>query len=270
MLISVINHTAGLISDSDLQTAIRAINRQVVEDFAPHWGMSASLRLEGHTGPAVHVAPEPDIQHAIDMRGDAVIYIWHPTDVRVALGYHALNFLGIPYGFVFPEVAAAVGEAWTTTLSHEVMEMIADPEVNRLVIGPHPADPRQIVFHWYEMCDAVQTQTYEIDGVPVSNFVLPLYFTNSEELGSRNDFLNRHDVGAGLQSFGVSPGGYVGFVNPMTGQHDTFFAEGDTIAMRRMEVKRGLGLTRRSQRYQARTDTGRPITHSLRNMMGLP
>ena len=30
------------------------------------------------------------------------------------------------------------------------------------------------MFHWYEVCDAVQSEYYKIDGVPVSNFVLPL------------------------------------------------------------------------------------------------
>ena len=41
------------------------------------------------------------------------------------------------------------------------------------------------------MCDAVQAETYEIDEVDVSNFVLPLYFTGGDELGGRNDFLSR-------------------------------------------------------------------------------
>jgi hypothetical protein len=51
------------------------------------------------------------------------------------------------------------------------------------------------VFHWFEMCDAVQSETYVIDGQSVSNFVLPLYFTASHERGSRNDFLVRSLTG---------------------------------------------------------------------------
>jgi hypothetical protein len=82
-----------------------------------------------------------------------------------------------------------LGETWTVTLSHEALELIGDPEVNLLVAGPHPSNSKQDVFHWYEMCNAVQAETYEIDGVAVANFVLPLYFTSSEELGGRNDFL---------------------------------------------------------------------------------
>jgi len=83
------------------------------------------------------------------------------------------------------------------TLSHEALELIADPEANILVMGRHP-DPSQknrSVFHWYEMCDAVQAQAYEIDDVEVSNFVLPLYFTESEEFIGRNDFLGKVENG---------------------------------------------------------------------------
>jgi hypothetical protein len=269
MIISVINHTAGLISDSELQTVLRAINHQIAEDFAPHWGMSATLKLEGHAiSPLSSSAQE--VQRAVDMRGDAVIYLWHPVDTRGSLGYHARNFMGVPYGFVFPAISDALRETWTVALSHEALEMIADPDVNLLVMGPHPANPRQTVFHWYEMCDAVQSEAYEIDGVPVSNFVLPLYFTSSEELGSRNDFLNLGKMGRPLPSFGVTPGGYVGFFNPATGRHESFTAEGDDWAVRRMRVKASLELTRRSQRYQHRTITGHSPTSALRNYLGMP
>jgi len=40
-----------------------------------------------------------------------------------------------------------LGESWTVTLSHEALELIADPEVNLLVAGPHPSQPGVDVFH---------------------------------------------------------------------------------------------------------------------------
>ena len=49
MIISVINHTNHLISDEELEYAIRAINRQIAEDFEPYWSMGAKLRLEGRS-----------------------------------------------------------------------------------------------------------------------------------------------------------------------------------------------------------------------------
>ena len=36
MIISIINHTNSKISDEELQGAIRAINRQIREDFEPY------------------------------------------------------------------------------------------------------------------------------------------------------------------------------------------------------------------------------------------
>lgn len=248
MIISIINHTNGKIGDDVLQCALRAINRQIEEDFAPYWSLSATLRLEGRSGKA------PSKESLADMRGDAIIYLWDKSDVEAALGYHDANHRGIPFGFVFTELARELKENWTVTLSHEALEIIGDPEVNLLVAGPHPAQPKTTVFHWYEMCDAVQAETYKIDGVDVSNFLLPLYFTGSEELGGRNDFLGSVHKGKTLRSFGVNPGGYIGFFNPATGDSETYEPKGDKLSARRRAIKQKADSTRRSIRYQ-RFDT---------------
>ncbi len=241
MVISVINHASAKISDAELQPVLRALNRQIEGDFAPYWSLGATLRLEGRSG------QQPSKQSLADMRGDAVLYLWDKVDVDDALGYHETNNRGIPYGFVFTELSKEMGEHWSVTLSHEALELIGDPEVNLLVMGPHPKDPGRDVFHWYEMCDAVQAETYEIDGVAVSNFVLPLYFTGSEEAGGRNDFLGKTHNGRTLRSFGINPGGYVGFYDPERQDMDT--VDADQKAARRREIKsRGRG-ARRGIRY---------------------
>lgn len=138
---------------------------------------------------------------------------------------------------MFTEISDRLHEPWSVTLSHEALELIGDANVNILAAGPHPADPTRTVYHWYEMCDAVQDETYSIDGVVVSNFVLPLYFTIGEQVGARNDLLNRVHDGTTLQSFGINPGGYVGFFNPVTGQHETFSMKGDERAQQRLQIK---------------------------------
>ena len=153
MTISVLNFSDH-ISDADLQTAIRSINRQIFYDFAPYWSLSAQLRLEGCSG------TKPSKQNPVDMRGDAVIYLYEKTTVKDALGYHDQNHRGIPCGFVFPTISKQAGEDWPVTLSHEALELIADPEANLYVRGPHHSEPRN-VFYWYEMCDPVQAETWE-------------------------------------------------------------------------------------------------------------
>ncbi len=243
MIISVINLTHDQVKDEELQVAIRAINRQIAECFDPYWGYGATLRLEGHAG------DQPDKLHLPDMRGDAVLYLWDQMDVQGALGYHERNESSIPYGIVFTQLSQQLGENWSMTLSHEALELIADPEVNLLVRGPHPTEPR-VVFYWYEMCDAVQAESYEIDGVSVSNFVLPLYFTSGEETGGRNDYLARSYNGQRLRSFQVNPGGYMGFFDPQAGKMETFTAPGDGEARNRLERRLAAGQTRRAVRYE--------------------
>jgi hypothetical protein len=243
VIISIVNHTNR--PDTEIQTAIRAVNRQIAEDFEPAWSIGATLRLEG----ALSQNPNPQLMSA-NMRGDALIYLEDTFSNTDPFGFHDMNFQGIPFGYVFTELAEQLGEPWETTLSHEALELIADPEVNRLAMGPHPDDPNRDVFHWYEMCDAVQSERYEIDGVWVSNFVLPLYFTGGEETGGRNDFLGTLTNGNTLRSFGINPGGYVGYFDPDANGHETSFA--DARARERAEIKSKFGLARRGQRYKDR------------------
>lgn len=250
MIISIINHSKGSISDEELLHVIRAINRQVSEDFEPYWSMGATLRLEGRS------QSKASSSRIVDMRGDAIIYVQNkPSEVEGALGFHDKNYRGIPFGFIFRELSEAMGEPWSVTLSHETLELLADPEVNLLVAGPHPDNPKKEVFHWYEMCDAVQDEHYLIDDVAVSNFVLPLYFTSGEERGGRNDFLGGRQGKSGLTSFGISPGGYIGFYDPKLGKHVTYSADTDARARTRMKIKNRAKKTRRSFRYQQKHTT---------------
>jgi hypothetical protein len=232
VIITLVNMSKA-ISDSDVLPVVRAINRQIREDFEPYWSFGATLRLEGKSRNA------PSKLNPPDMRGDAVLYLHDKVDVADALGYHDANARGIPYGFVFTELSEKLGESWTVTLSHEALELIADPLVNLLVAGPHPAEDRT-VFHWFEMSDAVQGEHYEIDGIAVSNFVLPLYFTPTAEPGSRNDFLGHSRDGETLPSFGINPGGYIGFFDPLKDKHVTFSMKDDRAAQKRLAVKKAL------------------------------
>lgn len=48
MIISLVNFSKE--SDADVQVVIRAINRQISQDFEPYWHIGAQLRLEGQVG----------------------------------------------------------------------------------------------------------------------------------------------------------------------------------------------------------------------------
>jgi hypothetical protein len=236
VIIWLVNRASSNLAARALDRAIAAINRQLAEDFAPWWGMPATLRK----APRGKLPPsERKVQDA------CVLYLQKEVDDEGTLGYHDKNEAGIPFAVVSTDVSDELGEEWTVTLSHEVLELIGDPQTNLLAMGPDPRDRRRNVFHWFEMCDAVQAQTYAVGGVRVSNFVLPLYFTPGEQSGP-NDFLD-----SGLRSFETAPGGYVGFYDPRRGRHLTFTPEDDEQARRRFAIKQKLGRVRRACRYRA-------------------
>ena len=190
--ISVVNF-ANLL-DSDVQAAIRAVNRQIREDFAPIWGAVWDLRLHGSSFNA------DDIDSLVEefVQGEAVLYIVDEGHLPGAAGYHAINGREMPYGFVF----ITDPNDWTVTLSHEALELIIDPTVNVMVPGPDPRPGGQnnIVLHAYEVCDAVERTSYLIDGVRISNFITQQWFFPDDASGTRNDFL-----GVGVSSFDATP-----------------------------------------------------------------
>jgi hypothetical protein len=214
---AVINFSSNL-SDSDVQEAIRAVNRQVVEDFMPIWGAGYSLKL--------HAASfDPSDEATLleeEVRADSVMYLVDEATVAGALGYHSLNTSGIPFGFVF----TIFEEDWTITLSHEVLELIIDPTANVLVPGPDPRNPNNFVLHSYEVCDAVERTSYQIDGISVSNFITPAYFSVGDELGTRNDFL-----GVGVTSFGATPGSHLAFFDLAANEWVTILGESQPAAV---------------------------------------
>lgn len=254
MQISIVNLTRTE-SDAKVARVIRAINRQIREDFEPYWKRGATLRLSG-IGGAMSPARSQDV------RGDAVIYLWGSlADVPDALSLHAETNFGLSHGFVFIKISDRLGEDWSVTLSHEALELIGDANTNVLAAGPHPDDPAKLVFHWYELCDAVQDESYELDGVAVSNFVLPLYFAIGEQAGLKNDFLSTRHGGKTLRSFGVNPGSYVGFFDPRSGSEETFSMRGDDRARERFEIKQSIDRRLlRAQRHSRAAERLKPLS----------
>jgi len=201
MIIAVKNHSR--VPDGEVLAAIRAVNRQISEDFEPYWDLSGILRLADRSISA--------------LQADGIIRIWDS-------GHNLhVDTDGIPTAHIFTQVSALAKETlpwltWHSALSHEALEMIADPYLNTLVRGPHPGSSRQ-VFHYREVCDPVQAQSYEIDGVTVSDFVLPHYYNSDGETGGRNDFL-----GTGLKAFRWNEDGEIGFFDPKLGKTGRYVA----------------------------------------------
>jgi hypothetical protein len=91
--------------------------------------------------------------------------------------FHDLTAAGQPLGQVFARTTLDEGGLWTVTFSHEMLEMLADPNINLCAFDE---DARRL--YAYEVCDAVEADAlgYEIDGVTVSDFVLDSWFEPSD------------------------------------------------------------------------------------------
>jgi hypothetical protein len=243
--IAVINFTSTL-NDQKAQEAIRAVNRQVIEDFAPIWGYGRLLKLH-----AVDFDPaDPDSLAPQKVPADSAMYLVDEASLPGALGFHDLNTRDVPVGFVF----VLNPNDWTVTLSHEVLELILDPTVNIFVPGPDPRNPNNIVLHTYEVCDAVERISYTIDEIAVSDFLTPSYFTIGDAPGTRNDFL-----GVGVPSFGVTENSHIAFFDLSSGTFETVFGRlAPAMAM--------TGLKRRSA-YRDHAKAERPTEDRLQTML---
>ena len=224
--ISVVNRSS--VAAAEVEAVLTAVNKQVSDHFEPWWDIRGWLTLVPVNEP---------------VPGNSVIYVTDEADVPGALGYHDLYASGMPYGFVFTQLSNQVGDGWSVTFSHEVLELLADPEVNVTCRGSHPKQRRK-VFHWREMCDAVQARKYQLDGIWVSDFVLPLYFTEREEPSKPTSYMEAAGLAPRVESFKIAPGGYIGFFDPLLGQDTTVMA--DSEAMRRAAAKQPFDLGRRA------------------------
>jgi hypothetical protein len=228
------------ISAADFRAAVAAIRRQVDDDFGPEWSVTATLR-----GTAVSLTNGAPIQG----QHDAILYLGDSsqdptTGVTGALGYHSENHADIPYGFVYLDICAEYGESWTTTLSHEVLELLADPTAMLTVSGPAPRG-RGSAYYDLEVCDPTQGDSYKIEGVAVSNFVGRRYFNLSGGSGQTN-FLELT-----LAPLGVRPRGYFQYEDKM-GAHQIQGAEvTDQQRAARVLMKQGRRNARRETRLRA-------------------
>jgi hypothetical protein len=231
------------ISAADFRATVRAIARQVDEDFTPEWSIAATLRAT-----ALSIAN----QAPIEGKHDAIIYVGDAsqdptTGVEGALGYHSRNHGSIPYGFIYLDICQEYGEEWTSTLSHEVLELLGDPTAAITVTGPAPKGGKGSVYYDLEVCDPTQGDSYKIDGITVSNFVCKHYFGLVGGSGHTN-FLE-----LALQPFGVRPRGYYQYedkrgVHQINGELITEI----NVAARAL-MKMGRRNTRRAERVAADT-----------------
>lgn len=123
------------------------------------------------------------------------------SDMPGALGYHDDHPNGLPFGEVFAADDADAGASLSVTLAHEAAEIIVDPWINNLW---HDGNR-----YWLrEVGDPVEDDLYgiEVDGVLMSNFVLPHYYSIRQK--------GPYDYGGRLKSGcpTLLSGGYISYM----------------------------------------------------------
>jgi len=184
-----IRNLSSAVKESTLAAALPAIQKQVSTDFFSAWGTDARLVLveSGSAAPS----------------GAWMIGVFDDSEQAGALGYHDMTRDGRPLGKVFAASVLREGGRWTVALSHELLEMLVDPNINLCAF-----DENNRRLYAYEICDPVESDAlaYEIDGVAVSDFVLPAWFEPTHLTGSNLAFKSRVTAPLQLQS-----GGYIGY-----------------------------------------------------------
>ena len=186
--ISVINATTVLL-DTDITPVVSALQIQASRDFAPVYGIDAKLTQipKGQTAPA----------------GTWQIVLMDTSDVAGALGYHDLTSDGLPISKCFIKTDMDNGAVWSVTVSHEMVEMMADPWINLTVFVQTTNTAGKL--YAYEVADAPEADRYAylINGVKVSNFVHPAWFG----VAGSKDKLDH--LGLITTPLALLPGGYI-------------------------------------------------------------
>jgi hypothetical protein len=166
-----VQNLSALVSDEEVEAALRAFEHQVERDFAPLWRVQARLHRI-----------EKDVKPPAGMWSAVIV-----DDPGAALlGEHDDAGSDVPELVVAAGADRKVGIEWTVTFSHELLECLADPWLNSC------AQADEETFYALEVCDPVQGDplAYRIDGIWVSDFVTPAWFVPgpARRSGVRYDF----------------------------------------------------------------------------------
>lgn len=154
--IQILNQSM-LMSNVKLAQIIEALQIQVSRDFASVYNIDAKLTLTTQDNGDIPI-------YIVDTVADA------PAG---ALAWHTVNDKGLPYGIIPMKIVLDDGENPSPTISHELLELLADPYCNTTKTAVYK-DKKSLLA--YEDCDPVESDAYIVHGIHVSNFVFPSWF----------------------------------------------------------------------------------------------
>jgi hypothetical protein len=158
---------------------------QLNRDVAAEWGGAYSVRR----GTAQDVAPGEIVLSIVDSL---------PNDPN-AIAYHDVNGQAVPVAFLGLQTCSTLADA-STAISHELCETAVDPECNTWSDDGGGQEFAQ------EACDAVESFSYDIGGIRVSDFVLRAFFAPSS--GGPYHYLGSTGSADLARPYATARGGY--------------------------------------------------------------
>ena len=189
MPITVINQSTVL-QNSEIAAHVPNFQKAVDMDFEPLWNIGANL----------------DFAPSMNPTGRPVIGIFDDSPQAGALGFHDLTSDGFPIGKVFAKTDIDAGASWTVTFTHELFELLADPEIVR-----SGQDANDGTFYAWETGDAVEADNlgYQKGSTLISDFILPSWF-------ERGVAATKFDFMSVLKSpYSLAHGGYISVWDPV-------------------------------------------------------
>lgn len=138
----------------DLDALIAAMQAFVDQHVMPVWGTPAKL-----------------IKSTGFVKGAWAMVFLDNADQPGALAYHDLTPDGLPESKVFVKTTLDNGDLVSVSASHELVEMLVDPAINMMTTGPDPK-----LMYAYESADPVEALSFNVKGIPMTDFVYPAYF----------------------------------------------------------------------------------------------
>src|SRR5437762_2786688 len=166
----------------DLDQLIAAMQVYINQFIVPVWATPANL-----------------VKSTGFIKGAWAMVFLDDADQPGALAYHDLTPDGLPQSKVFVKTTIDNGDLVSVSASHELVEMLVDPAINLMSTGPDPK-----IIYGYESADPVETLSFKVQRIPMSDFVYPSYFEDFHKPRSvRFDQMNKV-----TRPFQILAGGY--------------------------------------------------------------
>lgn len=139
-----------------LERVASSMTVQLDRDVSPSWGGSYSVRASLSGQP---IAPGEIVFAMVDVLPGA----------PGAVAYHDVDGNAAPVAYLALSMCSTLDDV-SVAISHELCETAGDPGCNLW------ADDARGTEWARELCDAVESSRYQVNGVTVSDFVLPAFF----------------------------------------------------------------------------------------------